>query len=101
MLSKVLRSEKKEIRKKEKKKEKNRKKEKMKKKRRIKCSLVLFGFINFPSTLKNYSILKSFNHVQSNNENFICVSGSPICHLHMSTYLNVCVPSFSLSNIIF
>ena len=48
MLSKVLRSKKKE-------KEKNRKmkkeeKRKMKeKKRRIKCSLVLFGFINFPS----------------------------------------------------
>src|SRR6185295_17925160 len=54
MLSKVLRSKKKE---KKEKKEKNRKlkkkgekKRKMKeKKRRIKCSLVLFGFINFSS----------------------------------------------------
>ena len=44
----------------------------------------------FQVTLKNYSILKSSNHVQSDNENFICVSGSSICHLHMSTYLNVC-----------
>ena len=44
MLSKVLRSKKKEKNRKMKKKEKR--KEKM---RRIKCSLVLFGFINFPS----------------------------------------------------
>ena len=43
MLSKVLRRKKKE---KEKKNEKMGRKEK---KRRIKCSLVLFGFINFPS----------------------------------------------------
>jgi hypothetical protein len=46
-----------------------------------------------------YSIFS--NHVESDNENFICVSGSPICHLHMSTFLNACVPSLSLSNIYF
>jgi hypothetical protein len=52
MLSKVLRSKKKEKRKKEKnRKMKKRRKEKKneRKKRRIKCSLALFGFINFPS----------------------------------------------------
>jgi hypothetical protein len=46
-------------------------------------------------------VLKSSNHVQSDNENFKCASGSSICHLHMSTYLNVCVSSLSLSNIYF
>jgi len=44
MLSKVLRSKKKEKKRKMKKREKRKEK-----KRRIKCSLVLFGFINFPS----------------------------------------------------
>ena len=50
MLSKVLRSKKKgKKRKKEKNEKKGEKKRKKKiKKRRIKCSLVLFGFINFP-----------------------------------------------------
>ena len=52
MLPKVLRSKKKREKKKRKK-EKNEKKEKRKekkeKKRTIKCSLILFGFINFPS----------------------------------------------------
>ena len=80
MLSKVLRSKKEE------------------KKRRIKCSLALFGFINFPSYFEELFHTQIF---QSDNENFICVSGSSICHLHMFTYLNVCVSSFSLSNIIF
>ena len=99
MLSKVLRSKKKEKNRKMKKREKKRKMKE--KKRRIKCSLALLASLIFQVTLKNYSILKSSNHVQSDNENFICVSGSSICHLHMSTYLNVCVSSFSLSNIIF
>jgi hypothetical protein len=30
------------------------------------------------------------NHVQSDNEDFVCASGS-LCHLHMSTYLKKCV----------
>jgi hypothetical protein len=42
-----------------------------------------------------------FQQVQSDNEDFTRASGSSICHLHMSTYLNVCVPSLSLSNIYF
>ena len=53
MLSKVLRSKKKKKRKKEKNRKmekKEEKKRKMKEKnRRIKCSIALFGFINFPS----------------------------------------------------
>jgi len=44
MLSKVLRSKKKE-----KKERKRKEKKNERKKRRIKCSLALFGFINFPS----------------------------------------------------
>jgi hypothetical protein len=61
----------------------------------------------FLASFKSYRALKVIpysifsNHVQSDNENFIRVSGSPICHLHMSTFLNVCVPSLSLSNIYF
>jgi hypothetical protein len=39
--------------------------------------------------------------MQSDNKDFICALGSPTFHLHMSTYLNVCVPPLSLSNIIF
>ena len=81
MLSKVLRSKKKE--KKRKKEENRRMIEKEEKKRRIKCSLAFLASLIFQVTLKNYSKLKSSNHVQSDNENFICVSGSSICHLHM------------------
>jgi hypothetical protein len=55
-----------------------------------------FGSIKILERLKDKSILNLSNHVQSDNENFIRVSGSPICHLHMSTFLNVCVPSLSL-----
>jgi hypothetical protein len=43
-----------------------------------------------------YSIFS--NHVQYDNEHFR-VSGLPICHLHMSTFLNACVPSLSFEHV--
>ena len=49
MLSKVLRSKKKEKEKNRKMKKKQEKRKMKEKKRRIKCPLALFGFINFPS----------------------------------------------------
>ena len=89
MLSKVLRSKKKEKKERKRKIEKwkkGEKKRKMKeKKRRIKCSLALFGFINFRSYFEELFHTQIFQPC--------CVSGSSICHLHMSTYLNVCVSS--------
>jgi hypothetical protein len=55
-----------------------------------------FMKVQSPIKIKDWSILNFSNHVQSDNEDFICASGSLTCHLHMYTYLNVCVPSPSL-----
>jgi len=49
MLSKVLRRKKKKKKEKNRKMKKRRKEKKNKRKKIIKCSLALFGFINFPS----------------------------------------------------
>jgi hypothetical protein len=59
-----------------------------------------FCFIS-SQVLDDKSLLKSSNHVQSDNEDFTRASGSSISHLHMATFLNVCAPSLSLSNIYF
>ena len=56
MLSKVLRSKKKEKKERKRKEKKNERR----KKRRIKCSLGLFGFINFPSYFEELSHTQIF-----------------------------------------
>jgi hypothetical protein len=82
------------------KKEKVERKEKKRKKQKKGKIKKLLG--SFSLALKSYRALKSSRysifsiHVQSKNEIFICVSGSPICLFHMSTFLNACVPSLSL-----
>jgi hypothetical protein len=89
-------------RKKKRKKEREKKWEGNKIKLRKLTNILLgsFCFISY-QCLDAKSILKSSNHVQSDNEDFTRASGSSVCYLHMSTYLNVCVSYISLANIYF
>jgi hypothetical protein len=91
---------KKRRRRRKRKKEKNKKRKKQKEKNKYAPRFFLASFKSWRALKTSpYSIFP--NHVQSDNENFIRVLGSPICHLHMSTFLNVRVPSLSFSNIYF
>jgi hypothetical protein len=118
MLQKVLRSKRKKRRKKEEKKWKKKKiyydkkrkvrkkgkikkKEKGRKREKWKGNNKDAPQIFMKQCLDDKSTLKSSNHVHSDNEDMTRASGSSICHLHMSTYLNVCVSSLSFSNIYF
>jgi hypothetical protein len=69
----------------------------------IKVLLSSWSFIKVQSAIKinDWIILNFSNHVQSDNEDFVHASRPFTCYLHMLTYLNVCVPYLSLSNIIF
>src|SRR6185503_13378695 len=79
MLSKVLMS---------KKKEKNEKKRKRKeKKRRIKCSLVLFGFINFPSYFEELFHTQIFQPCAIRYRElhlYLGIIHLPLAHVHLS-----------------
>lgn len=68
------------------------KREKKIKEKKNKMLLISLSLIKVSSffKIKDWSILNFSNHVQSDNEDLICASGSFIFHLHMSTYLNVC-----------
>jgi hypothetical protein len=88
------------IKKKEKKEKKTKNKKRKTKREKNKNAPHSFSFIKVLESSEDKSMIFS-NHVQSDNENFTCFLESPICHLHMSTFLNVCVSYFSFQHLFF